>query len=199
MSAFRSEADALGRLAAELRAAGAPETRAAEGRVHKFQRAGLGTAPFHYLRSETKTFQAAPGTPIRPGSSCDYCTTAITICHWIQGSGPGDAPFKVGSDCVEKIGDAGLRVAVESVERKLAREKRRGRERAVRDEVRDLLAQPDVRAALAAQPHPRAFRNRDTGEPLTLLDWAEWMLASAGAKGRAAVRAEIRRVVLVGA
>ena len=171
-----------------------PATIAEERRVHKFERAGLGKAPFRYLSSETKTYQPVPGSVPRAGSSCDYCSTAIAVVHWIQGSGTDDRPFKVGSDCVMKMGDAGLRVMIESVERRLAREKRRLRTRAVTDEVAEALRQPDVRAVLAAQPHPRGFTDRETGAPLTLLDWAEWMLANAGAKGRAAVRAEVRRL-----
>lgn len=195
MSALAPDIAALDRLAAELRASGAPGTRVDETRIHKFERAGLGRAPFYYIGSETKTFVPAPGEMPRAGSSCDYCSTSIAIVHWIQGSAPGDKRFKVGSDCVEKMGGAGLRVAVESAERKMAREKRRLRARAVADDVRDSLARPDVRAALASQPHPKGFRNRDTGAPLTLLDWAEWMLANAGTRGRAAVRTAIKQAV----
>lgn len=194
MSQFRRAIAALDRAVRAARNPDAPPaTIAEERRVHKFERAGLGHAPFYYLGTETKTFQAAPGEPHRPGSSCDYCSTAIAIVHRIRGSGPGDQPFKVGSDCVLKMGDAGLRVAVESAERTMNRKKRAARQRAVVDEVRALLDRAEVCATLAAQPHPRGFRDRDTGA-LTLLDWAEWMMANAGTRGRAAVRAEIRRV-----
>ena len=43
-------------------------------------------------------------------------------------------------------------------------------------------------SALKAKPHPMGFKDRTTGEPLTLLDWAKWMMANAGTSGRTKVR-----------
>jgi hypothetical protein len=78
----------------------------AEIGMHVFERAKLGIAPFYCFSSEEKIFQACPGAPIQPGSSCDYCGQGIRYVYWIKGR-TGSA-FKVGSDCVMRTGDAGL-------------------------------------------------------------------------------------------
>lgn len=78
----------------------------AEIGVHVFERAGLGKAPFRFVGFYEKTYQACPGAPIQPGSTCDYCGQGIMICCEIL-SADGKR-FKVGSDCVNKTGDRGL-------------------------------------------------------------------------------------------
>lgn len=72
--------------------------------THQFERAGLGSRPFRVLRTERKVF-SIPGVEgsSRPGSSCDYCGTAITNVWWVCGSAATDREFKVGCDCVYKV------------------------------------------------------------------------------------------------
>lgn len=55
------------------------------------------------------------------------------------------------------------------------------------DAAREALSRDDVRAALAAQPHPRGFAGK------TRLDWAEWMMANAGTAGRLQVVGAVER------
>lgn len=62
--------------------------------IHAFQLNGLGEAPF--------TFQGVDEQP----DGCDHCGTAIRFRFWLK-SADGQT-FKVGSDCIEKTGDAGL-------------------------------------------------------------------------------------------
>ena len=74
--------------------------------MHVFERAGLGKAPFRFVGSFEKVFQATPDSPRQPGGTCDFCGTGIMICCAIRGADGRE--FKVGSDCLRKTGDAGL-------------------------------------------------------------------------------------------
>lgn len=123
--------------------------------VHCFERAGYGKAPFRVVGFEVKKFCPCPGEPVRCGTSCDYCATGIMNVFWIKGAGAEDKPFKVGSDCVRKTGDGGLRKAVNAAIRTYRAEKRNA-EWAERKKARDLALNAEraaMRAAcLAAHP-----------------------------------------------
>jgi hypothetical protein len=159
--------------------------------VHKFEAAGLGVAPFKVSGFEVMKYQACHGAPIQPGTSCDYCGTGIMNVYFITGA--DGRRFKVGSDCVAKTGDAGLRKVVDTQERKLARAKRQAKATEQYQELKAMLADEPTRAKLASCPHPTPAR-AELGE--TLLTWAEWMVFYSGAAGRArtlkAVRAALK-------
>lgn len=72
--------------------------------THAFELAGLGSRPFRIVGTERSVFsiQGVEGSS-RPGSSCDYCATAIVNVWWICGSGATDTRFKVGCDCVARV------------------------------------------------------------------------------------------------
>jgi hypothetical protein len=75
-----------------------------EQKLHPFEAAGLGEAPFYLDHVRWGVYyQACAGAPFQPGGSCDYCGTAIVNQFWIVGSNPAQKPFKVGCDCVEKV------------------------------------------------------------------------------------------------
>lgn len=110
--------------------------------VHRFEAAGLGKAPFRFVGFQVVKFQACPGAPIQPGTSCDYCGTGIMNVFRCESS--DGKTFKVGCDCIAKVGDAGLMRAVKRVQAKAraevtaarrerrAAEARRTREKAAR-------------------------------------------------------------------
>lgn len=153
--------------------------------VHKFEKAGLGKAPYTYTGFEARTFQACPGAPIQVGGSCDYCYTGIINTFYFK-SADGKT-FKVGSDCVKKAGDAGM---VKSVKRVISAQ----RAKAKRDkDIADLAWArenlPKAKDAFSKLPHPRGFGG------MTKYDWAEWMLKNAGAAGRSEVVKEIKGVL----
>lgn len=147
---------------------------------HKFEIAGLGKAPFKVLGFSVEKYQAGPGAPIQPGGSCDFCGTAIMNTFWIQGSGQDDRRFKVGCDCVAKTGDDGLKKVTDATIRKHQRKLRHAREAARIDAARYALETETVCNALAAQPHPLAWR---AAKGDTLLDWANWMMENSGNAG----------------
>lgn len=150
--------------------------------THVFETAGLGVAPFRFVRSYESKYQACPGAPVQPGSSCDFCATAImTVCVILSADG---REFKVGCDCVEKTGDAGLRRFVTEIQREKRAAATRRRNAKADDRIaaaRELLSRDDIRARLSAEPHPLKWQ-ADKGA--TRLDWAEWMMANAGRSGR---------------
>lgn len=172
----------------------------AELRLHPWETRGLGKAPFRCVGTGRETYQAVPGDsncPIQPGTSCDYCGQGISNVAYIA-SADGKR-FKVGFDCAEQLNSLvnkahGLecpiaRMLAEVRTRRLRMERaaREVKARKTRESVETQLADESIRAKLAAAPHPRGFVNRETGEALTLLDWAEWMMANSGAAGRAKI------------
>lgn len=146
---------------------------AGTGTIHVFERAGLGKAPFRFLGAEDK-WHSVPGAPKKPGGSCDFCGTAIVTHCYIRGA--DGRKFKVGIDCVNKTGDAGLRRNVAAAVREANRVKVAARAEAVFEAATEAF--PKVAAALAAKPHPRGFAGK------TLLDYVNWMHDNAGRKGK---------------
>lgn len=154
----------------------------AEVGVHVFERAGLGKSPFRFFRFSTMKFQACPGAPVQPGTSCDYCGTGIMyVCHIRAADGK---EFKVGCDCVGKTGDSGLIQAYKKSPEYRAhqRELARAKDQVKTAELDEILARPLVQASLKSQPHPSAHF---AGKGLTYLDYINFCLGGSGAQGRA--------------
>lgn len=156
--------------------------------VHPFERAGLGKAPFRFIGMTESKFQAAPGEPVRAGSTCDYCPSAIMMVYRIKSADGRE--FKVGCECVRKV-DAKLAKAVDAATRAHKRAKREAEAKDVEQLLHTVLACQANRDKLAAPPHPVTFM---AANGKTLLDWADWMLARAGAKGRKEALAAVERV-----
>lgn len=141
--------------------------------IHKFERAGLGKAPFRYVGYEFKTYQACHGAPVQVGGSCDYC--GVGICNMFYIESADGKRFKVGSNCVEKTGDAGLVRPILQKAKSVKLAAKHEKERIARLWARETL--PTVKEKLQAKPHPMNWSGK------TLYDWAEWMLKNAGARG----------------
>jgi hypothetical protein len=161
-----------------------PAAKPAAAKVHKFELAGLGQAPYRFT-GQWKSLFIVPGESARPGSSCDYCATSIANVYDFTAA--DGKKFHVGSDCVMKAGDAGMKKVVAAAVKANNAALRAERSAKVKVNVVEALKDESTVAALSALPHPRGFMNRETGAALTLLDWAQWMLANAGAKGRSEV------------
>lgn len=158
--------------------------------LHVFEAAGLGTAPFRYLgftelRGPIKILENGvwngleSGAPGQPMGTCAYCGQGIAICCEIR-SADGKT-FVVGSDCVEKTGDAGLRkVKTDVAKFKAAATKAREEERIDALLVR-LQNDAPLLALLNGKPSPNKWR-AENGE--TLLDSVIWFLHNAGHAGK---------------
>ncbi len=160
--------------------------------THMFELAGLGTAPFRFVGVEEKRgpirytdkttgLEMEVGAPGQPMGTCDYCGQGIAICCTVK-SADGKT-FIVGSDCIAKVGDAGLKKLVDSK----VRQRAKTNEELRIENVRNLLADETVRATLSELPSPSKFG--------TLLTWAEWMMKNAGHSGRMRVVRAISKVV----
>lgn len=152
--------------------------------MHAFERAGLGKAPFRFIGASDNVIVYPDGSQ-KAGGSCDYCGTGIrTECQVKSADG---RIFKVGCNCIEKVGDAGLLKAYKTSPEYRAHQNKLKRERdaIVLSELKTTIVV--CHKQLAAMPHPMGFTDRKTGIALTALDWANWMLENCGASGRKSV------------
>lgn len=143
--------------------------------IHRFERAGLGLAPFRFTGMSENAIRYPDGTS-KAGGSCDFCGTGIRYEFWCVSA--DDKSFKVGCDCIHKSGDAGLVKQISIEERKLrdaknkAAKVRKADKLAIRVEAAKAKL-PSVRGTLSDQKHPNQHM-ADKG--LTLLDYVGWLL-----------------------
>lgn len=158
--------------------------------VHKFEESGLGLAPFRYVGFERKVGPIdlgngiSCGAPGQPMGTCDYCGTGIgNLYHVVSADGKR---FVVGSDCVDKVGDVGLRAAVSAHERDARKAKSAAKAKSDRESLSAMLHDPETYDRLESLPHPlgRASSN--------LALWAVWMFEHSGAAGIARALKMIR-------
>lgn len=131
-----------------------------KSKVHPFERAGLGMAPFRFVGHFVSKYQACPGAPIQPGSSCDYCGTGIMDVFRIRSTDGKE--FKVGCDCVRRTYaqfdgtiPPEFRKAIAEMERQKREVKRQAKwEKAVAQRKETLAALQAQPALFADQPHP---------------------------------------------
>lgn len=160
---------------------------------HAFELAGLGLAPFRFVGASENVITYPDGTS-KAGGTCDYCGTGIrTECHVRSRDGN---QFKVGCDCIRKVGDEGLMKAYKSSPAYRAKqaELREARRKAVFAQVTGLLASGADK--LRAMPHPRGFTDRQTGQPLTAYDQAKWLYEHSGSAGMASLLKWLNRILV---
>lgn len=146
---------------------------------HIFEAAGLGTAPFAWVGYAYVTFQATPDSPVQCGGSCDYCGQGI-VNHCYVKSSDGKR-FKVGPDCIERVGDRGLMRAYKASpeRRKAAREMRHVREKA---KLAERTARLDAaEAELKSTPHSRDWA---AAKGMTAWDEYRWWGQNGGTSGK---------------
>jgi hypothetical protein len=152
---------------------------------HVFEKAGLGKAPFRLVGFEVRvgpiTLEngVTVGSPGQPMGTCDYCGMGIKDCYIIQSS-DGGSQFVVGSTCVGKTGDAGLKRQVNAEARRIKRERKAIKDQARIKAAREKMDDPEVEAFLRSQQSPNyKIRPADTA-----WDWASFMMEYAGVTGR---------------
>jgi hypothetical protein len=158
--------------------------------IHPFEKAGLGKAPFRYvgiIDQEMRYGEAVVRTKMnghmiefatKPGGSCDYCGTYIvTMCKVKSADGKF---FKVGCDCIEKVADVKMVRAVKEDTKKM----KKAREIARIARAFDRLEDPIVAERLAVLPHPRGFKDRYNGYPLSAANYVSWMRQNSMHAGR---------------
>lgn len=148
---------------------------------HAFEVAGLGLAPFSFSCITENAFNNGDGTT-RAGGSCDFCGTSIRFeFHIISRDG---RKSKVGCDCINKTGDAGL---IAAYKRSPEFRRRQREQKAAREAAKDAKAAEELAPLLAhhgtafsARPHPFHLKDRETGAALTLLDYLIWVRDNRG-------------------
>ena len=158
---------------------------------HAFEIAGLGLAPFRFVGASENVITYPDGTQ-QAGGSCDYCGTGIrTEC--LVKSADGKL-FKVGCNCIAKVGDDGLMKAYKTSPEYRAKQRtiRQAKAQAVLAQLKSAIETES--AKLSSMPHPSGYTDRETGKPLTALDYVKWMLDHCGDSGRASTLQYINRV-----
>ena len=116
----------------------------------------MGIAPFTFTGIERKV-SSISSTPAatNPGGICQFCGTSIVDCYWIKDT--NDKRFYVGIECVRKTGDPGLYDSVKKARAVKRLSARADNLREQRIEATGILSDPDVTAALSAEPHPNEY------------------------------------------
>lgn len=174
-------------------------------KLHPFEKAGLGLAPFKFRFCETRVgpIHCADGitqigSPGQPMGTCAYCGNGIALCMGIESS--DGKRFIVGSDCVEKLYRPENQTTTEQA-RALARDPvyqavkrakadhncklRWAREaKRIAEGMEYLHTQAD---RLKATPHP-------TREGESMWDQLEWYMIHAGNKGKLDIIRRMRKL-----
>lgn len=164
-------------------------------KLHPFEKAGLGQAPFRLI-GVTQNWFTVPGVPeaTKPGSSCDYCGTGIAYEFWIVSA--DGKKHKVGCDCILRIhqDDPQLATTAQAHQKRLERDLRHEKEATRIEDARRKLQGKRLRATLDCIPHPYG---RQAAQGYSALDWCEWMLANAGNTGGMRVARYLDKVRLL--
>lgn len=156
------------------------EMIADEVKVHVFQAAGLGIAPFRFVGIETDADRGAiqreresSGLVFTTNhcTCCDYCGQAIHNAFVVMSS--DGRTFKVGCDCIRKTGDKGLIRHVteeESAKRRIKADERR---KAKCHREQELIAAFTAGrcGSLRNMPHPK-------GRDGSAHDYVSWCLSN---------------------
>lgn len=143
--------------------------------LHTFEAAGLGKAPFLCIGVNDNMWSPAPGVPAKPGGTCKYCYNGIRWEYLIKDA--EGKTFVVGSDCVRKTGDAGLRRTIRMEEKRRRDAKHLELVSKYFDMLKAHLDDPAKRSKMAEMPHPKNF------DGMTMLDYVEFIKCKAGLAG----------------
>lgn len=143
----------------------------------RFERAGMGLAPFILRGVEEKVHVACPGATPQPGGTCDFCGTGIRYVFHIESA--DGKKWGVGCDCVRHTQDAGLIRRATNEQKLIDRKNRHDREDKKIAELKDWFYSHAEKAK--SIPSPNSRRAEEFGE--TLFDCVEWYLNHAGRSG----------------
>lgn len=151
-----------------------------ETKIHPFEKAGLGKAPFRYVgvvAQEISHGQRVIGSvggcavTTKAGGTCAYCHKYILNMFNVESS--DGKIFHVGCDCICKV-DAKLAPLVEKDAKKLKADREQARITAAK------AALPEAHV-LKSQPHPNPY-HASNGK--TLWHYVEWLFANGGKSGQ---------------
>ena len=141
-------------------------------KIHKFELAGLGRHPFEfvgYFESRTKQNQ--------PAGTCQYCGNGIAICCRVRSADGKE--FIVGSDCVLKTGDAGMKIQVDKMKARINIEKQNAQ----------------IAVNMQWVEHNREVLSKLPYGKHSLLESIEWFYKNAGRSGKIRMIREAKKAV----
>lgn len=166
-------------------------TAFAPSTVHVFERRGLGKAPYAYLgmdvvRGPFHVGLSTIGSPGQPMGACQYCNTSIAYLFWLESA--DGKKFYVGSDCIFKSGDVGLRNIIAPIVAKHNAEFREARQKTILDLFDAFLkANPNYWAS-DTRPHPFTWRAR---QGATYGDYTRYIFMHAGVSKKASLARQL--------
>jgi hypothetical protein len=184
----------------------AGEKASSARKIHPWEDAGLGLAPFRCLGVERRIgpikyqdpkypgITTEIGSPGQPMGTCDFCGQGIADCYIIVSK--DGKKFVVGSDCVRRTyqeAETELPATVRKAIADNAREKREAKAQAKRDKLRAIMERlrEQAKAALAADPALFTTEAHPAIPSKTLRDYYEWMLFYAGDERRIYISKQI--------
>jgi hypothetical protein len=118
-------------------------------KTHVFEH--LGKPPYRYAGFAELIF-VCPGTgATKAGGSCDHCGTAI--CNAFYFTSDDGKTFKVGSSCVTKSGDKGLRKFVSEEQRKAKAAKEKASLPGLREDLAKLIEEKKPELVKLSHPY----------------------------------------------
>lgn len=149
--------------------------------VHAFEAAGLGQAPYKLIGIRKVTYQACHGAPVQPGSCCMFCATGIVYQFWLRSA--DQKVFFVGSDCITKSGDAGLRLVIDPYIRAHERKMREERQKyAISEFDKWVKASGYWDRPMFDMPHPNRYF---ASQGKTLRDYQQYCYSHSGLASKA--------------
>lgn len=149
--------------------------------IHPFEKAGLGKAPFHYVgmvEQEMKYGERVIGSvggieiTTKPGGTCEFCGHYILNIFMVESS--DGKRFKVGCDCIKKVGDNNLVKLVSKDVKKMKEQREVAR-------IQEAKAALPTAHKLFGQSHPNAYH---ASQGKTMVHYLEWMFKNAGRSGQ---------------
>jgi len=170
-----------------------PFTPMTPGTMHVFEQANLGKAPYKFMGveqlrgpitiEEHNGVRVQVGAPGQPMGCCQYCSTNIAWLFWLKSA--DNKIFYVGSDCIYKSGDVGLKNIIDPIIAKHEKELRDTRNKFLLDLFNQFVAENGKPSAwLETGAHPNYWRAQQ-GE--TVGSYNEWVFKHAGTVKQAAM------------
>ena len=154
--------------------------------MHVFEKHGLGKAPYKFLGVEELRgpITLADGSQVgyygQPMGCCKYCGTGIAYLFWLESA--DSKRFYVGSDCIFKSSDAGLKRIIDPIVKAHKAEVAANRSKLLVAMFEDYLKSDPKFFENDKRPHPYSFY---ASQGKTYGDYNKWIYEHSGFASRA--------------
>lgn len=172
-----------------------------DDKLHPFEKAGLGKAPFKFVRMERKVGPVqlgngfSVGAPGQPMGTCNYCLQGISNCFSIRSADGKE--FVVGCDCIEKLYADSNKTASQLAKDPVYQAVKTAKADHDRKVRHDREAKKIAEGLEWANAHAELLKSKKTGSKYrpdeTEWDRLEWFMRNAGNKGKIDIFKELRK------